>query len=76
MLVQTAESTPVHLGILTSFQLRLREALRWVSAILGNHTLCAHLACVGSHVDAAFPFVSTLHIIRAWKRTCQYTGMV
>lgn len=33
----------MHLGILTSFQLRLREALRWVSAIPGSHTLCAHL---------------------------------
>ena len=43
VLVQTVESTSVHLGILTSFQLRLREALRWVRALPGKHTLRAHL---------------------------------
>ena len=29
--MQTAQTTPMHLSILTGFQLRLREALRWVS---------------------------------------------
>jgi len=41
--IQTAESTPVHLGILTSFQLRLREALRWGAYLtLGHFTAPQH----------------------------------
>ena len=30
-MVQTASTTTMHLNILTGFQLRIREALRWVS---------------------------------------------
>ncbi len=33
LMLQTASTTPMHLNILTGFQLRLREALRYVSTI-------------------------------------------